>query len=70
LEVKRKFGDPLPSSSLPNFIEAHSGGLGDNSIYRQESNYTTWRLAKMNLVIRGIDAQIAHGAPPSFSTMR
>ena len=27
----------------------------------QESNYTTWRLAKMNLAIRGIDAQIAHG---------
>ncbi|MBC7293619.1 MAG: SAM-dependent DNA methyltransferase, partial [Thermoleophilia bacterium] len=29
------------------------------SIYGQESNYTTWRLAKMNLAIRGIDAQIA-----------
>src|SRR5690606_16826358 len=28
----------------------------------QESNYTTWRLAKMNLAIRGIDGQIAHGA--------
>ncbi|NLN77134.1 MAG: N-6 DNA methylase [Armatimonadetes bacterium] len=35
--------------------------LGDISIYGQESNYTTWRLAKMNLAIRGIDAQIAHG---------
>lgn len=43
------------------FIEAHSGKLGDISIYGQESNYTTWRLAKMNLAIRGIDAQIAHG---------
>jgi type I restriction enzyme M protein len=43
------------------FIEAHSGRLGDISIYGQESNYTTWRLAKMNLAIRGIDAQIAHG---------
>jgi type I restriction enzyme M protein len=43
------------------FIEAHSGQLGDISIYGQESNYTTWRLAKMNLAIRGIDAQIAHG---------
>jgi type I restriction enzyme M protein len=31
------------------------------SIYGQESNCTTWRLAKMNLAIRGIDAQIAHG---------
>ena len=43
------------------FIEAHSGKLGDISIYGQESNYTTWRLAKMNLAIRGIEAQIAHG---------
>jgi type I restriction enzyme M protein len=43
------------------FIEAHSGRLGDISIYGQESNYTTWRLARMNLAIRGIDAQIAHG---------
>jgi type I restriction enzyme M protein len=43
------------------FIESHRGKLGDISIYGQESNYTTWRLAKMNLAIRGIDAQIAHG---------
>ena len=43
------------------FIEAHAGKLGDISIYGQESNYTTWRLAAMNLAIRGIDAQIAHG---------
>ncbi len=47
--------------SSERFIEAHSGRLGDISIYGQESNYTTWRLAKMNLAIRGIDAQIAHG---------
>ena len=43
------------------FIEAHAGRIGDISIYGQESNYTTWRLAKMNLAIRGIDGQIAHG---------
>src|SRR5437588_2603378 len=43
------------------FIEAHAGKIGDISIYGEESNYTTWRLAKMNLAIRGIDAQIAHG---------
>ena len=43
------------------FIEAHAGRIGDISIYGQESNYTTWRLSKMNLAIRGIDAQIAHG---------
>lgn len=43
------------------FIGAHAGKLGDISIYGQKSNYTTWRLAKMNLAIRGIDAQIANG---------
>jgi type I restriction enzyme M protein len=50
------------------FIAAHANGngnggkaRGDISIYGEESNYTTWRLAKMNLAIRGIDAQIAHG---------
>jgi len=47
--------------SSEKFIEAHAGKLGDISIYGQESNYTTWRLAKMNLAIRGIDAQIGHG---------
>jgi len=47
--------------SSEKFIEAHSGKIGDISIYGQESNYTTWRLAKMNLAIRGIDAQIADG---------
>ena len=54
------------------FIDAHAGGNGnggkaprgakpDISIYGQESNYTTWRLAKMNLAIRGIDGLIAPG---------
>jgi type I restriction enzyme M protein len=43
------------------FIEEHGGRIGDISVYGQESNYTTWRLAKMNLAIRGIDAKIAHG---------
>ena len=38
-----------------------AAGIGDICIYGQESNHTTWRLAKMNLAIRGIDAQIAHG---------
>jgi type I restriction enzyme M protein len=37
------------------FVEAHGGRIGDISIYGQESNPTTWRLAKMNLAIRGID---------------
>ena len=54
--------------SSEKFIEAHAGKLGDISIYGQESNYTTWRLAAMNLAIRGIDAQLAHGA--TFHTDR
>lgn len=40
------------------FVEAHGGRIGDISIYGQESNHTTWRLAKMNLAIRGIDANL------------
>ena len=50
------------------FIRAHASGngnggkaRGDISVYGQESNYTTWRLAKMNLAIRGIEGQVAHG---------
>ncbi|MGE5396692.1 MAG: type I restriction-modification system subunit M, partial [Chitinophagales bacterium] len=43
------------------FVEAHGGRLGDIAVYGQESNPTTWRLAKMNLAIRGIDAKIEWG---------
>ena len=39
--------------------ETSAGARADISIYGQESNYTTWRLAKMNLAIRGIGGQIA-----------
>jgi type I restriction enzyme M protein len=39
-----------------NFVEAHGGKIGDISIYGQESNHTTRRLAIMNLAIRGIEA--------------
>ncbi|MBN2509450.1 MAG: SAM-dependent DNA methyltransferase [Spirochaetales bacterium] len=38
------------------FVEGHQGKVNDISIYGQESNQTTWRLAKMNLAIRGIDS--------------
>ena len=38
------------------FVELHGGRIGDIAIYGQESNYTTWRLCKMNLAVRGIDA--------------
>lgn len=43
------------------FIENHQGKIGDLSIYGQESNPTTVKLAKMNLAIRGIDANIQFG---------
>ncbi len=43
------------------FVAAHEGRVGDISIYGQESNQTTWRLCKMNLAIRGIDANIQWG---------
>ncbi|WP_366923610.1 type I restriction-modification system subunit M [Metallumcola ferriviriculae] len=38
------------------FVQDHQGNVNDISIYGQESNQTTWRLAKMNLAIRGIDS--------------
>ncbi len=38
-----------------SFIEAHKGRIGEVSIYGQEYNHTTWQLAAMNMVIRGID---------------
>lgn len=40
------------------FVEEHQGKLGDIAVYGQESNPTTWKLAKMNLAIRGIDANL------------
>ena len=50
------------------FIRAHASGngnggkaKGDISIYGQESNYTTWRMARMNLAIRGIEGRIEYG---------
>jgi type I restriction enzyme M protein len=43
------------------FVEEHQGNIKDLSIYGQESNPTTLRLAKMNLAIRGIDAKIELG---------
>ena len=38
-----------------HFIDEHKGRIGDVSIYGQEYNHTTWQLAAMNMVIRGID---------------
>jgi len=48
------------------FIEEHGGKIGDISIYGQESNPTTWRLAKMNLAIRGIDANMGKEHADTF----
>ena len=41
-----------------NFIEDHGGRRDDISVYGQEINHTTWRLAMMNLAVQGIDAEI------------
>ena len=48
------------------FVEEHSGRLGDISIYGQESNPTTWKLAKMNLAIRGIEADLGNRPADTF----
>jgi len=63
---KGRVYDPCCGSSgmfvqSEEFIRAHGGRIGDISIYGQELNYTTWRLAKMNLAIRGIDGRIEQG---------
>ena len=48
------------------FVMEHGGRIGDIAIYGQESNYTTWRLCKMNLAVRGIDADIRWNNEGSF----
>ncbi|RPI78488.1 MAG: SAM-dependent DNA methyltransferase [Desulfobacteraceae bacterium] len=55
------------------FVQAHRSGNGNGgktkngiSIYGQESNHTTWRLAKMNLAIRGIDGNLGKEHSDSF----
>jgi type I restriction enzyme M protein len=60
---KGRVYDPCCGSSgmfvqSEEFIKEHGGILGDISIYGQESNPTTWKLAKMNLAIRGIEANL------------
>jgi type I restriction enzyme M protein len=52
--------------SSEKFVEAHGGRLGDISVYGQESNPTTWRLANMNLAIRGIDCNLGGEHADSF----
>ncbi|MBN2007815.1 type I restriction-modification system subunit M [candidate division KSB1 bacterium] len=49
------------------FIKDHQGSLGDVSIYGQEYNHTTWQLAAMNMVIRGMDFNFGKEPADSFT---
>jgi type I restriction enzyme M protein len=65
---KGRVYDPCCGSSgmfvqSEEFIRRHNGRIGDISIYGQESNPTTWRLAKMNLALRGIEANLGPHNP-------
>ena len=48
------------------FIENHSGNINRISVYGQDSNPTTWKLAQMNLAIRGIDADLGKFSADTF----
>lgn len=69
---KGQIYDPCCGSSgmfvqSERFIEDHGGKLGDVSIYGQEANPTTWRLAAMNLVIRGMDYNLGKEPADTFT---
>lgn len=49
-----------------NFIDNHSGNINNLSIYGQESNPTTWKMAKMNLAIRGLEADLGEHQADTF----
>lgn len=52
------------------FVERHQGKISDLSVYGQESNPTTWKMATMNLAIRGIDADLGdHNADTFFNDL-
>ena len=68
---KGRVYDPCCGSSgmfvqSEEFTRQHGGHIGDISVYGQESNPTTWRLAKMNLAIRGIEANLGPQHADSF----
>lgn len=48
------------------FIQRHQGNIDNLSIYGQEKNPTTWKLAKMNLAIRSIDGNLGKFADDTF----
>lgn len=49
-----------------DFVKAHQGNVDQISVYGQELNTTTWKLAKMNLAIRGIDANLGESPGDTF----
>ena len=49
------------------FIEEHGGTIGDIMVFGQESNPTTWRLAAMNMAIRGIDFDFGKEPADTFT---
>ncbi len=68
---KGRVYDPCCGSSgmfvqSEEFIRAHGGRLTDISVFGQESNPTTWKLAQMNLAIRGIEANLGPHNADSF----
>src|SRR5438552_1641538 len=68
---KGRVYDPCCGSSgmfvqSEEFIREHGGRIGDISIFGQESNPTTWKLAKMNLAIRGIEANLGPNHADTF----
>lgn len=48
------------------FIERHQGRVDDLSIYGQEANANTWKLAQMNLAIHGLEGNLGQGADDTF----
>ena len=69
---KGKVYDPAMGSGgffvqSESFIEKYGGKIGDISVYGQESNPTTWRLAAMNMAIRGIDFNFGKQPADSFT---
>ncbi|MHC1563168.1 type I restriction-modification system subunit M [Actinomycetospora sp. C-140] len=50
-----------------NFVAAHGGNRSDLSVFGQEYTDTTWKLAKMNLALRGIEADLGENSADSFT---
>lgn len=53
-----------------DFVTAHGGSVNDIAVYGQESNPTTWKLAKMNLALKGIEADLADQWADTFANDR